>query len=631
MPADHTDVEDRLRRHFFDTTIHLPTHGPGLPGLAADVPRARWRRSRAIVSLAAAGIVIAGAAGIYTLMAPDREPPAAANQPDGAAAPSGVIDPGAMPSEYPIDREWLEYQPYTRELGDFWHRAANERQRRMAACMSARGFDYQPVVYADETVTDASWYRMLNPLNEAAARRWGYYPGTPEPLIDPNVASHDDPAFITALHGDEPPRTESPGCADLAYAALADIDDPGDGMVSTLRNQLVERLYSYDSTEQGIAAQQLWLDCMAASGYRIEARDEVSSQFLTAADDEGSLVRQPSAPELAVRLADLECDRQHDITVDRSTWQRAVFDQWMAETAVAWNEVGVALDRASNQLAALETDDLTSPPHGIAGARSEESGDDDLTIPLSIGEIVPPSPATLEVVWAAVQHLTQTCMADRGFDYDPRPSPGYERAWLDDRDRSLMTAERADAVGYHQVLPVYGPEEAAADELLAERTRDPAYLSALSAQSGEASELGCYLLALEVVDTNAELTSDDYQRLFGDAEQQVSDAVAADADYAAAVGRWSACMAAGGYPYLTPAEAFADPRWWTANEPPSDVEFATARHDAECRDDAGLNTAFRQAQRRAVADWISRNAATMDELRQIEASMLERAHAALAS
>lgn len=277
------------------------------------------------------------------------------------------------------------------------------------------------------------------------------------------------------------------------------------------------------------------------------------------------------------------------------------------------------------------TDVFTSSQNGLAGDQLDgaHEADDDLTIPLSIAEIIPPSPATSEVIWAATEELTQTCMAERGFDYDPRPSPGYQQAWLAQRQAQLMTVERADTVAYHPFPIAYSSEQSAADAALEQRAADPAYLAALGAQPGEAGELGCALLARQMLDADADLSSDDFNRLIGDAERQVFDAVATDADHAAAVARWSSCMAAGGHAYSTPDDAFADPRWATGE--PSGVEHATARHDASCRDEAELNAALRQAQRRAVGEWIARNETVVHEFRRAEAALQAQAQAALAN
>lgn len=252
--------------------------------------------------------------------------------------------------------------------------------------------------------------------------------------------------------------------------------------------------------------------------------------------------------------------------------------------------------------------------------------DQDLSIPLTIGELVPPSPAASEVIWLAAEKLTQECMAERGFEYDPLPSPAYARSWLDFRASQLMTAERAQTLGYHPVPYSMPPELAAAYVELEERTNsDPAYRAAYSAQPGEAAQLGCSVLASEQLNFEAELMSREFQAIMSNAEAEVFEAINADPTYSAAVAAWSACMSDGGYDYATPDDAFADERWFTEPGAPTELERATALHDASCRDAVGLNDAARNAQQRAVARWIERNHATVQALRSAESELLAAA------
>lgn len=261
-----------------------------------------------------------------------------------------------------------------------------------------------------------------------------------------------------------------------------------------------------------------------------------------------------------------------------------------------------------------------------APASPDDQGE--LSGPLSIAEILPPSPSTSEVIWVASELLKQRCMAERGFDYDPLPSPGYEQSWATQRDAQLMTAERAATIAYHHALMGDPPELQAAYVELEQRAGDAAYLSALGAQPGEANELGCSHVAREALDVGIDLSSDDFNQIIGDAEQQVFDAVASDPDHRAALGAWASCMATGGYAYESPDDAFADPQWTTTPEP-SDLERNTALHDASCRDQSGLNRALREAQHHAVSSWIDANPAIVEGLRDAESALLARAQSVL--
>lgn len=252
--------------------------------------------------------------------------------------------------------------------------------------------------------------------------------------------------------------------------------------------------------------------------------------------------------------------------------------------------------------------------------------DQDLSVPLTIGELVPPSPATSEFIWLAAEKLTRECMAQRGFDYSPLPSPEFERGWREFRDGQLMTTSRAQASGYQPVPYAMPPDLAEAYIELEELTNsNPAYRAAYSAQAGEAAELGCSVVAHERLWARADLMSADFGRLIGEAEGEVLAAIHANPTYRAAVTAWSTCMSAGGYDYLTPDDAFADERWFTASGTPTEAERAAALHDASCREAVGLNVAARQAQQQAVAAWIEQNHATVQALRAAETEMLSTA------
>lgn len=251
----------------------------------------------------------------------------------------------------------------------------------------------------------------------------------------------------------------------------------------------------------------------------------------------------------------------------------------------------------------------------------------DPTAPRSIAEIVPPTPGTAELLWTATQHLTQACMADRGFDYPPLPSPGYEATWSQSLDATSMTPERAATNAYHSTPPIDPPELVDAYAALEQRTADPAYHTALAAQPGDATELGCSLLAQEQLDPGADLESEDFNRIIGDAELAVAATVDADPAYTSAVDAWTACMAARGYDYTHPDQPFSDAQWSTPE--PSDTERATAAQDAECRATSALDTARIAAQQQAVDDWIANNAAVFADLTAAEQQLIAQAREAL--
>lgn len=192
--------------------------------------------------------------------------------------------------------------------------------------MSAAGFDYRPVAYIDDTVSDV----IVNPLNEPVAKVYGYH--LPSLTEDPNDEAVIEAAgFEAALLGSD--RLEGQGCADRGYRFAYAFDESEelwselDGMLAVIEGGAL----TFETTQRSRDLTDEWSRCMEARGYEYAAPLEANTEF---SDDQTVGER-----ELEVRWADLECDRDSGLTSARSAFEvdriaLAVDEQAEAITAI---------------------------------------------------------------------------------------------------------------------------------------------------------------------------------------------------------------------------------------------------------------------------------------------------------
>jgi hypothetical protein len=246
------------------------------------------------------------------------------------------------PSEYPVAGEFREFVPTLLEVNEFALRAFREWQRRIAACMSSRGFDYAATEPVDELVFD--YRRAQNPLNQQAAMQWGFHsPLRPEDL---STNTNSTPEYLDALHGSD----SSSGCASDAYPKAYAVTLPllEDGQV--LVNSLDQAVSGYFATAEGISAMAAWSACLGEEGYSFASRDDAIAAY-------GSEERI-SQEELRARQSDLECDRSLGMTSGRSAWERRRYEGWVVQTEGSWSDLKHRMQTAGQELSTVESEVL---------------------------------------------------------------------------------------------------------------------------------------------------------------------------------------------------------------------------------------------------------------------------------
>ena len=87
---------------------------------------------------------------------------------------------------------------------------------------------------------------------------------------------------------------------------------------------------------------------MSDAGYAYQSRDETEGEF-TQSEIATDL-------EIAVRLADIDCDLKLHLTEKRSMWEREKVDQWRSETAAQWDTIAHDLSALNDQILILTQD-----------------------------------------------------------------------------------------------------------------------------------------------------------------------------------------------------------------------------------------------------------------------------------
>jgi hypothetical protein len=221
-------------------------------------------------------------------------------------------------SEYPVGREWVEFMNL--DFSTIGKRQYDERERRIVSCMKARGFVYSPVRYEDADRVQA---RAANPLLESVAKRFGYDVPRPAPVENSNETGE---ALMTALNGSGDDITS--GCAWSAYEVYRAESEHYFDLVNELLNDLYTSVDGYFATPEGQSLMMTWSSCMAGSGYEFASQEEAARSFAGAPT-------RPAPNEIAVRMADLACDRQAGLTAKRSDWERTQFEAWAERSADA--------------------------------------------------------------------------------------------------------------------------------------------------------------------------------------------------------------------------------------------------------------------------------------------------------
>lgn len=291
---------DRTTRH---RTGRLRSH---VRALARTVRRSAWVLSQRVPIVLFAVTTL----GALTSCSGERASEATASSPAEVEQTTAatLLD---VASEHPVDREWMERI----ELGAAQRldaRAFAEAQRRTAHCMTLRGFDYVEIEYVD---SDRLFGRLSNPLRQDVAERFGYHSPPVPGIVIPNGATTE--AFASALGGD---RDGKGGCALEAQIVVREPGREFFDLYGLLMATLSQSVSGFWGSRTALALSIEWSACMAQSGYRFESPLDPLRQYAGAP----TITRQ----ERSTRMADLACDEKVGLTVARSSWEQASFDEW---------------------------------------------------------------------------------------------------------------------------------------------------------------------------------------------------------------------------------------------------------------------------------------------------------------
>jgi len=197
-------------------------------------------------------------------------------------------------------------------------------ERRIAACMAGKGFDYTPQTAPSTPGGTPGWDTM------EFARRYGYgittwsaIPETstaaPDATASPGQgASDQDPAYQTALWGpvpDDGTQAWQPGgCYGQAYTEV--FDDPVAQALASMQTQV-------DDDTRVVRAQRAWASCMAGKGYRYATSDDamsaISDRFFTPDGQlEGAALKKLRTQEISTAVADQTCRGTAGLTQARA-------------------------------------------------------------------------------------------------------------------------------------------------------------------------------------------------------------------------------------------------------------------------------------------------------------------------
>lgn len=253
---------------------------------------------------------------------------------DTSTSPASVGEP----SQYPVGREWRESLSFL-PFADDSRRSYVLTQKLIQQCMASRGFQYLPIEYVD---TDTSLGRAFNPLNVAVAMRYGYHLPPLAGVVDRNV--YDIPAFSTALLGSE--TTAEGSCVEQSSVKVQGPTTDYFDAVGALLNDLDHEVAGFESTAEGVELTAKWSDCMEADGYHYANQLAASTDFAGRAET--------SPEELAVRTADLGCDKAVDLTASRSRFERSKYEVWRTGNEAVIAELGSIRAKAMKTFEDLE-------------------------------------------------------------------------------------------------------------------------------------------------------------------------------------------------------------------------------------------------------------------------------------
>ncbi|MFJ5117795.1 hypothetical protein [Kitasatospora sp. NPDC088548] len=232
------------------------------------------------------------------------------------------------------------------------------------------------------------------------------------------------------------------------------------------------------------------------------------------------------------------------------------------------------------------------------------------------------------LIFRAMGQATRSCMAAKGFDYDPGEVPAAPPATpVDPGTLGLLSATAARQTGYHRPPRPAGGVSGTSGNGPA---RSAEFQRALQGEAGRKAGLadsgadrGCMgeferqLQAAGVKSTASDLV--------GTLRTKAYDRTSSDSRVTAALSAWHSCMAALGYGYANPVQA-SSAAW---PDPVSQQEKDTATADMDCKARTGLLETWYAVQTAYQQQYIAGNEAALEAVRETSGRRVAAAKKAL--
>jgi hypothetical protein len=375
MKTDRVLTDDELHA-LVARTLDTVAGALGEPAPMRTDPR---RRHRWVLPCAAASVVALGIGSLVLLATRDPQPLPPLEGSGPTLGEFGFTDREAIAVE-------------------------SAQDRMMRDCMATRGQPYrlQTGIARQHRIggLDEFWSE-IGRTDATRAATLGYQPSPRTRAPEPNAASFDDPAFLTALEGGvwtEPgtgpqvvivdPRTNEPtdthqqsgGCFGQVMAFLYGDQARFTSVDSFFLNELdaIQRGYADDPRLSVLIAK--WADCMGEKGYQWQHPLDPMLRFI----DENSIDvrnRTPSAEEVRTAVDDVACKQSTGLLDTARELRIAYGRKAVAEAPDIAAEHGHFIEAALERSARFEAGELRGPWRNNRSPSAPANSDDCTWLP----------------------------------------------------------------------------------------------------------------------------------------------------------------------------------------------------------------------------------------------------------
>lgn len=235
-----------------------------------------------------------------------RPEPAPPEPEEPAPFPVGAL----AENQFPVGQEW-RYSVDWGSPASYYQAEWELREDVIAACMEAQSLTYHPMPWYYDDILSV----VMNPLNEVAARTYGYH----LPIYGPGL--DDRTAWLASQADAHIAQLTSCRSKAVEYVDGGPVDDYVLSF-DTILLSMGREMREWDATSESKELESDWSACMASKGHEYSSPVDANTAFSNA-----SMV---SAEEIAVRVSDLSCDRAVGLTAARSNFETNEFQAWLA-------------------------------------------------------------------------------------------------------------------------------------------------------------------------------------------------------------------------------------------------------------------------------------------------------------